>query len=113
VAKSKNLSKSVANVVYVPTALAYGWSFLGFVVSGLLLYLAFMALAYKMDLFEHLQRWPKISQAALYSGPPLVALGCLFSTLPTSYLMLIPTGIYAVLSILGGVALIGKFNAAP
>lgn len=112
VTKTKNLSKSVANVVFGPTGLAYCWAFLGYVVAGLSLYLIFMALAYKMELFEHVKRWPRVSQAALYCGPALMALGCYFSTRQTSYFMLIPTGIYAVLSIFGGLALVGKFNAS-
>jgi hypothetical protein len=102
----------VANVVFVPTALAYGWSFLGYVYAGVSLYLIFMFLAYKMELFEHLREWPRISRVALYCGPILLVLGCYFSAKQTSYLMLIPTAIYAALSILGGLALVGKFNAS-
>jgi len=97
VAKIKNLARSVTYVVYAPTELAYGWIFLGYVVAGLSLYFAFMAGAYKMELFKHVKKWPVVSRAALYCGPVLMALGCYFSTRQTSYFMLIPVGIYAML----------------
>jgi len=111
VTKTKDLAKSVTNVVFTPTALAYCWSFLGYVIAALSLYLVFMAVAFKMGLFDDVIKWPRISQAALFSGPVLVGLGCYLSTKQTSYPMLIPTGMYAVLSILGGVAL-RKLNAS-
>jgi hypothetical protein len=108
--KRKNLSKTVANVVFGPTLLAYGWIFLGHAIAGSVLFLSFMAIAYKMDLFEHLNSWPRISQAALLSGLPLIGIGLHFSTQETNYSMLIPGGIYMALSIAGGIALVGKFN---
>jgi hypothetical protein len=108
--RPKNLSKSVANVIFSPTLLAYGWISLKYVIAGLILYFVSMIFAYKMWLFENVKSWPKVSLAALYCGPPLLGLGVYFSTQPFGYSMLIPLGIYLVLSIFGGFALVGKFN---
>lgn len=98
----------MARVVFTPTGVAYGWAFLGYALPGVILYLLFMAAAYKMGLFECLEKWPKVSKVALGSGPALMVLGCYFSMMPPTYLVLIPAVIYVVLSIIGGLALVGK-----
>jgi hypothetical protein len=68
-------AKLVDFVVHIPTGLAYAWIFLGFVTAGMLLYAFFMAAAFKIKLFRGLQPWSAISKLALFSGPPLIALG--------------------------------------
>lgn len=109
--KPKNLSKSVANVVFSPTLLAFIWLVAGYIVAGLALYVVSMFLAYKMWLFENVRRWPRISRAPLYCGPPLLGVGLYLSTQPPSYSMIIPLVVYGALSVAGGLALVGKFNA--
>lgn len=109
--RSKNLSKSVANVVYSPTLLAFIWISVRYVVAGLVLYCVFMIFAYKMSLFEDVRKWPKISRMTLYCGPPLLGVGLYYSTQSFGYWMIIPLVIYGGLSIAGGLALMGKFNA--
>ena len=109
--KPKNLSLTVSNVVFGPTMLAYLWISLKHAVAGLTLYVVFLFFAYKMWLFENVKRWPKSSLITLYSGPLLLAIGLYFSTQPYGYAILIPLGVYAALSIAGGLALVGKFNS--
>ena len=106
----RKLGQTVGNVVYVPTALAYTWVFLGWVQAGFILYFAFMVAAIKMDLFRHLSKWPIVSKAALISSPLLVSLGLYFSTLETGYFMLIPLGIYGLLAIFGYRAIAARFD---
>jgi hypothetical protein len=100
----------VGNAVFVPAAIAYCWTMLGFVAAGLILYLAFMAGAFKAGLFKNVGGWPRVSQVTLVAGPFMVALGCFFSFLPTSYYMLLPTGMYSLLGIWGWRALAAKFG---
>jgi hypothetical protein len=94
-------AKSIANVVHIPTGLAYVWIILGFVTAGLLLYAFFMAAAFKIKLFRGLQQWPAISKLALFSGPPLIVLGLYFSRIQTGYYMLIPLAVYYAISSFG------------
>jgi hypothetical protein len=106
-------SKLVANVVYIPTGLAYVWIYLGFVTAGALLYIFFMAAAVKIKLFGGLQQWPAISKLALFSGPPLIALGLYFSTIQTRYYMVIPLVVYFSISTFGWRAMALKFKEPP
>jgi hypothetical protein len=94
-------AKTVDFVVHIPTGLAYAWIFLGFVTAGILLYTFFMAAAFKIKLFRGLQQWSAISKLALFSGPPLIALGLYFSTIRTEYYMLIPLAVYYSISTFG------------
>jgi hypothetical protein len=94
-------AKTVDFVVHIPTGLAYAWIFLGFVTAGILLYTFFMAAAFKIKLFRELQQWSAISKLALFSGPPLIALGLYFSTIQTEYYMLIPLAVYYSISSFG------------
>jgi cytochrome b subunit of formate dehydrogenase len=108
VAKDGNISGLVAQIVFGPTLLAYGWIFLGYVTAGLTVYIIFSFGAYWVHLFDDIKDWPRVSRVALGCGPPLICVGLYFSTQKLSYWMLIPGGIYMLLSILGGVALMGK-----
>jgi len=111
---TKNLSGSLTRVVFVPTMVAYGWIFLGYVRAGLILLLLFMLGAYRMRLFEHVRSWPAISRITLISGAPLICLGLYFSTLTTATWMVIPAAAYAILGIGGGAALKGKsYGSGP
>jgi hypothetical protein len=103
-------AKLVANVVYIPTGLAYVWIYLGFVTAGTLLYIVFMAAAVKIKLFRRLQQWPVISKLALFGGPPLIALGLYFSTIQTRYYMVIPLAVYFSISTFGWRAMALKFK---
>lgn len=103
----------LAYVVDIPTGLAYAWIFLGFVTAGMLLYIFFMAAAVKMKLFRGLQQWPAISKLALFSGPPLIALGLYFSTIQTRSSMLIPLVVYFSISTFGWRAKASKFKEPP
>jgi hypothetical protein len=109
--KTENLSKAVANVIFGPTILAYGWVSLRYVAAGLAFYAVFMFGAYEIRLFEDVRKWPIISQVTLGGGPLLLCVGLYFSTQPYAYTILIPAAIYLVISIAGGIALMGKFNA--
>jgi hypothetical protein len=91
-------AKLVGYVIHIPTGIAYAWIFLGFVTAGMLLYAFFMAAAFKINLLRGLQQWSAISKLALFSGPPLIALGLFFSTIQTSYYMLIPLATYYAIS---------------
>jgi len=102
-----------ATIVDIPTGLAYGWIVVGFVTAGLLLYAFFMAAAIKIKLFSGLQRWPAISKLALFSGPPLIALGLYFSSLQTGYYMLIPLVVYFSITTFGLRAIASKFKEPP
>src|ERR1700722_15250186 len=94
-------AKLVDYVIHLPIGLAYVWIFLGFVTAGLLLDIFFMAGAFKIKLFRELQQGPAISKLALFSGPPLIALGLYFSTIQTSYYMLIPLVVYYAITTFG------------
>ncbi len=106
----EGIGRLVGNIVFAPTGIAYVWAMLGYVPAGLLLYLIFMAGAFKIGLFEQLFEWPTISKIALASGPVLLAMGCYFSAVPTAYFMLIPTFVHAALSIAAWHALASKFD---
>lgn len=93
--------KFYINVVEIPTGLAYGWIFLGFVTAGILLFALFMAAAFKIKLFDGLQQWPAISKLTLLSGPALIALGLYFSTIETSRYMVLPLIAYFLITSLG------------
>jgi hypothetical protein len=103
--KISDLASTVANLVYTPTLLAYGWIVVHYVVSGVSLYLIALVVAYKTGAFEKFERWPMISKIVLYAGGPLIGLALYFSTMPTSYLMLIPFGIHVLLSVVAGLSL--------
>jgi hypothetical protein len=106
-------AKLLAYVIDIPTGLAYAWIFLGFVTAGMLLYALFMAAPVKIKLFRGLRQWPAISRLALMSGPLLVALGLYFSTIQTSYYMVIPLIVYFSISIVSGRAKATKFREPP
>ena len=101
----------MANVVFGPTMLAYIWIAARYIVAGLILYALFLVAAYQMQLFEHVKSWPTTSKAAVFSGPLLIGVGLYYSMQPASYWMIVPVGIYGILSIIGGLALVGKFNS--
>jgi hypothetical protein len=103
--KISDLSSAVANLVYTPTLLAYGWVLVGYVKSGVCLYLIALAVAYKSGAFDEFAIWPIISKVALYVGAPFIALGLYFSTQQTAYSMLIPLLAHTLLSIFAGLAL--------
>jgi hypothetical protein len=105
--------KLVAYVVDIPTGLAYVWILLGFVTAGLLLYVGFMAAAFRIALFRRFKEWPKISKIALFSGPLLLALGLYFSTIQISYSMLIPLVVYYSITTFGSRAVALKFDKPP
>jgi hypothetical protein len=108
--KAKNLSKSVANVVFSPTLAAYFCVAVKYVITGVILYMIFSAAAYRMQIFKCLRSWPNSSKAALFSSPLLISVGIYWSTQTASYWMMIPAVIYMMLSIAGGLALVGKCN---
>jgi hypothetical protein len=103
--KITDLAGTVANLAYTPTLLAYGWIVVHYVKSGLCLYLLALAVAYKTGAFERFDRWPIISKAVLYLGAPFIVLGLYFSTVPTSYSMLVPFFVQMLLSIVAGLSL--------
>jgi hypothetical protein len=103
--KIGDLASAVANLVYTPTLLAYGWMLVGYVKSGVGLYVIALAVAYKSGAFDDFARWPTISKVALYVGAPFMGLGLYFSTRQTTYSMLIPLIAHALLSIFAGLAL--------
>jgi len=82
----------------------------GYIGAGLVFFVVFMLFAYKMWLFENVSKWPAISQVALFCGPLLLAAGLCLSTRPPTYAMIVPLAVYGLLSIAGGLALVGKFN---
>ena len=106
--KEKDLATSMANVVFTPTLLAYGWIMVGYVASGLVVYLLFLIAAYKMGLFRDVLAWPTVSKAALFWSPVHIAIALYCSTQKTSYQMLLPELAYLILVIAGGLALRGK-----
>jgi len=108
--KPKNLPGQITNVVFTPTLLAYFWVVVKYTTSGLILYLVFMAVAYKMHLFEHLRTWPRISKLALICGPVLIATGVYCSAQAMTYWMIIPGIAYMALCMFGWRALVGKFG---
>jgi len=105
-----SLSRSVANIVFTPTIIAYGWIVVKYVVAGLILYGVFAFGAYKLQLFQNLGNWPTLSKAALFLGPFLIGLGLYYSTQPPSYVVIVPGAVYGLLSVLAGLAL-RKLNA--
>jgi hypothetical protein len=66
--EQKTEAKSVANVVHIPTGLAYAWIFLGFVTAGLLLYAFFMAAAFKIKLFRGCDSGPRYRNLFYLAG---------------------------------------------
>lgn len=108
--KHESLGRLVGNVVFVPAAIAYCWTLVGYVVTGIALYLAFIVGALKVGLFDEVHDWPRVSQVTLVAGPTMVILGCYFSLLRTNYYMLLPTVVYTLLSIWGWRALAAKFG---
>jgi hypothetical protein len=99
--EQKENAKLVAKVVEIPTGLAYTCISLGFVTAGIILYTLFMAAAFKIKLFEGLQRWPTISKLAVLGGPALIALGFYFSTVQTRRYMVVPLLVYLLITNLG------------
>ena len=107
VKKSTDLASTVANLAYTPTLLAYGWIIVHWPKSGVCLYLIALFVAYKSGAFHEFSRWPMVSKITVYSGTPFVVLGLYFSTMQTTYTMLIPLAVEVLLSIIGGLALRG------
>ena len=108
--KNKYLSELVANVVFSPTLAAYICVAVKYVITGSILYMIFAAAAYRMRIFKSLRSWPNSSKAALFSSPLLIGVGIYWSTQTASYWMMLPAVIYLLLSIAGGLALVGKCN---
>jgi hypothetical protein len=106
------LSASVTSVVFYSAGLAFIWVTTGYTVTGLLFYAGSMWAAHRLGWLQRLREWPLLSKIALVSGPPLVALGCFFSTRPPTYRVLIPFLIYVGLSMIGGL-LLGRLNSDP
>jgi hypothetical protein len=107
--KIDDIPSVVANLVYTPTLLAYAWIVVHYVWAGFCLYLIALVVAYLSGAFGAFRRWPRISKVALYVGVPFIILGLYFSLRPTSYWMLLPLALQALLSIVGGLAL-GSLN---
>lgn len=103
--KATFLSDSVSSVIFVPSISAYTFLVVGYVRFGLVLYLFMMAGAYRMGLFERLGRWPMVAKVVLACSPMLVALGCYFASIKTTYSMIIPGVAYAIASIIGSFSL--------
>lgn len=93
------------SAVFGSAGFAFIWLSAGYIRTGLLLYLASVAIAYRIGLFRRLREWPLSSKVTLACGPPLVALGWFFSTVQITYTMLIPILLYAALSMIGGMQL--------
>lgn len=104
--------EAVPSVVFGSAGFAYIWLMAGYVSTGLVLYAGSIAVAYKFGWLQRVSEWPLFSKITLACGLPLVGLGCYFSTIQTSYGMLIPVLIYAGLSLLGGLQL-RKLDSGP
>jgi hypothetical protein len=100
------LSLAVANVVYVPTTMAYALFLVHYDWLALALYLIFMLGAkFRLGLFEHLDKWPTVSRIALYAGPPYLLAGFLFPAEVIRHWVALPITLYTGVAIAGGVAL--------
>ena len=104
--------EAAPSVVFGAAGFAYILRMAGYLSTGLLLYAGSIAAAYKFGWFQRVSEWPLLSKITLACGLPLVGLGCYFSTIQTSYGMLIPVLIYAGLSLLGGLQL-RRLNSDP
>jgi hypothetical protein len=103
--KRVDVASMVSNIVYTPTGIAYGWIVVHFVVAGVVLYLLGLFVSYRTGAFERFGSWPTSSKVAFYMGVPYIALALYFSTRTTTYSMAIPAIIYALVCIVGGLAL--------
>lgn len=103
---------AIPSVVFGSAGFAFIWLMAGYIATGLLLYVGSIAAAYKFGWFRRVREWPLFSKIALACGLPLVGLGCFFSTIQTSYSMVIPVLIYASLSLIGGLQL-RRLNSDP
>lgn len=102
----RRISDAVSQGVFAPTAVAYFCMVFGYVRTGLVLYSAFIVVAYLVGWFRRITEWPIISIITLACGPPLLALGHFFSTRNTlTDHPLAPGFMYLVLSLVGGFAL--------
>ena len=99
------LSQNVASTVFGSAGLAYISLTCRYVRTGLVLYLFCMWASHKGGWFQRVREWPLFSKITLACGPPLVALGWIFSTIRPSYGMMMPVLLYAALSMIGGLQL--------
>lgn len=74
------ISDAVDQAVFAPTAIAYICLVVGYLRTGLALYLTFVLVAYMVGWFKRITEWPLISKIILACGPPLLGLGYIFST---------------------------------
>ena len=102
-ARSTDTSGAVGQVIFVPAAVAYSLLIVGYLRLGLLLVSIFWLGAYAIGLFKRFAEWPIVSKITLACSPPLIGLGCYFSTQKITYAMVIPGLVYLVLAIAGGV----------
>jgi hypothetical protein len=108
--KTKEPGWLILNAVFVPAVIAYTFAMAEYVTVALVMYLCFVVVSYGVGVFEHLREWPRVTKVALAAGPVMVALGCGFSLIRTSYYMLIPAFIYLLLIAWGGGALSAKYD---
>lgn len=99
------ISEAVTQAVFLPTAIAYSCLVMGYLRTGLALYLTFITAAYALGWFKRIMEWPVIAKIILACGPPLLGLGYFFSTLNFTSGMFAPGLIYCILSLVGGYAL--------
>ena len=104
--RSPSLSLYVANIVYGPSTVAYGFLVMGDVWLALVLYFLCMSAAmFTLKLFRTLNKWPTISKIALFASPQYIASGLLFPIDALRYWVVLPVILYTGISIVGGVAL--------
>ena len=99
------ISDAVDQAVFLPTAIAYICLVVGYLRTGLGLYLTFVIGAWFVGWFKHISEWPLISKIILACGPPLLGLGYFFSTQTFTSGMIAPGVIYYVVSLVGAFAL--------
>lgn len=99
------ISESVDQSVFYPTAIAYFLVVLGYLRTGLAVYLTFLIVAYFVGWFKRITQWPLFTKLVLACGPFLLGLGYILSTQNFTGGMLAPGIIYYVVSLVGVAAL--------
>jgi len=93
------------NLVLTPSVAAYFIVAVDWKVVGISLYLALLATAYRLHLFEHCKDWPRLAQVALFTGPLFIGLGFFCGIAVVGYWAILPACVCTAVNIAGGVAL--------
>jgi hypothetical protein len=107
------VSKSLERSVFYPTCIAYFLVVVGYLGTGLAVYLAFVIIAYWLGWFRRITEWPLVLKIILACGPPLLGLGYLLSRQNFTVSMLLPGIIYYVVGAVGALTLLKRESTRP